>query len=445
MASIKRTVIELSSDSDDDNPLVTRRKIRRRSNIPQSQHRVSAQDQATFTEFLSRALPSKLISSDVAEYIQRESNIRLETARQEGIMLDDVFIGRDCLPTWIGMQWDPQRESLHCAIQDRLMDLDVSDILGDVLRTELMDKGNRKLEEARQLGVGIENITIGKGLLATWITLESSQETAYGLKTPVRTGRAELIDDDTAQSSLETTNPHSSTVSRGGTPDSDITTISSPTVAQNSPYIVYDSSSTYDSCSDFGSSGDTSDDSTEDDEETDDVIQMNNSVNPQPEYSESDGEAPHILYDIEIAGGREGYLDVDLEVYLVEDDEEVEDLPELELAIDGDAFTYYFGDNGVVEVEIPGMDLRCLLDVPRDQSDEGDQAMEDGQPFEEIDDDYDDDCGMDEGEDEQPDAQGNDGANTQQDGLEASLVAPMLQSEDEQNTRIQITVDGFTW
>ncbi|EHK19652.1 uncharacterized protein TRIVIDRAFT_128572, partial [Trichoderma virens Gv29-8] len=280
-----------------------------------------------FAEFLSRAVPSKLIAGDVAEYIQRESNVRLETARQEGISLDEVFIGMDCLPTWIGMQWDPQRESLHCAIQDRLMDLEVSSILGDTLREELIDKGNRKLEEARQLGMTLEDITIGKGLLATWRTLESNQET--GDK------RTELIYDDVMQST---------------------------TAARNSPEIVYDSSSTYDSCSDFGSSSNDGDhsSSTEDDDGVDGIIHMTNMVNPQPEYSESDGEAPHILHDVEIAGGREGYGDVDLEVYLVDDDdEEVERLPELELAIDGDAFIHYFGDDGVMEVEIPGMDLRC--------------------------------------------------------------------------------------
>ncbi|UKZ58093.1 hypothetical protein TrVGV298_011958 [Trichoderma virens] len=409
MASTKRTVIEISSDSDEDNPLVTRRKIRRRSKL-ETQDTGAAQGQATFAEFLSRAVPSKLIAGDVAEYIQRESNVRLETARQEGISLDEVFIGMDCLPTWIGMQWDPQRESLHCAIQDRLMDLEVSSILGDTLREELIDKGNRKLEEARQLGMTLEDITIGKGLLATWRTLESNQET--GDK------RTELIYDDVMQSSIETTVPRSSVFSRAETPDSDIMSISSATAARNSPEIVYDSSSTYDSCSDFGSSSNDGDhsSSTEDDDGVDGIIHMTNMVNPQPEYSESDGEAPHILHDVEIAGGREGYGDVDLEVYLVDDDdEEVERLPELELAIDGDAFIHYFGDDGVMEVEIPGMDLRCSLDVPPDQSDEGGYTTEDGQPMEEIEDDF--DGVMDEDEDE----------------------------DGEQNSRIQITEDGFTW
>ncbi|KAF3066894.1 hypothetical protein CFAM422_008995 [Trichoderma lentiforme] len=410
MASTKRTVIEISSGSDDDNPLVTCRKIRRRSKIPEPQRHEAdteaTQGQPTFAEFLSRTLPSRLISGDVAKYIQRESNIRLETARQEGITLDTVFIGMDCLPTWIGMHWDPQRESLHCAIQDRLMDVEVSSTLGDVLRKDLIEKGNRKLEEARQLGLGIEDITIGKGLLATWNGLASTQEMAYGLETPPE------------ETSIGTTVQDSSVFGQEETPESEIITISSASEAPNSPEIVYDSSSTYDSCSDSSSSSGDNSSSTEDDEEVDDIIHMHNIVNTQPEYSESDDEAPHILHDVEVVGGFEGHPDVDLEVYLVEDDEEVEDLPELELAIDGDAFIHYFGDDDLMEVEIPGMDLQCSLDVPPDQSDEGNDNTEGGPLLEEIEDDSDNQV-IDDDEDED--------------------------EGGEQGSIIQITEDGFTW
>ncbi|KAL7795103.1 hypothetical protein V8C37DRAFT_401215 [Trichoderma ceciliae] len=456
MASSKRTVIELSSGSDDYNPLVTRRrKIRRRSTKPQLQRLETdaddSEDQPTFAEFLARALPSKLIASDVAEYIERESNIRLEAARQDGIVLDNVFIGRDCLPTWIGMQWDPEKESLHCAIQDRLLDLEVSNILGDVLRKELIDKGNRKLEEARQLGVDIENITIGKGLLATW----DMPGTGHRLGVPLEE-QPNFEDDlayaDLGQSRLETAIPESSAFSKGETPESEACSEYTVTAVPNSPSIAYDSSSTYDSCSDFSSSS-----STEDEEEFDDIIYMNNTVDPQPHYSESDDEAPHILHDAEIVGGPEGYSDVDLEVYLADDDEDIEQLPELELAIDGEAFTYYFDDYGAVDVEIPGTDLLCSLDIPQDQSDEEeDYLMEEGQIFEEEeeddDDDDDDDDGLNEDEDEKldvldaEDAQDEDGTNAQLDGYQASLVLPMLQSEDrEPYTEIEITEDGFAW
>ncbi|KAH6603259.1 hypothetical protein Trco_008034 [Trichoderma cornu-damae] len=437
MSSAKRAVIELSSGSDDDNPLVTRRrKMRRRSAMPPPQREEETlEDQATFAEFLARAFPTKLVAADVAEYIQRESNIRLEKARQEGVVLDSVFIGRDCLPTWIGMHWDPKKESLHCAIQDRLLDLEVSNVLGDIIRKELMDKGNRKLEEARQLGVDIENITIGKGLLATWDT------PGIDLQVPLEeqlSYEEEPSYDDMGQSSLETAVSHSSIFSRRATPESAALSQSTATAVPRSPGVVSDrSSNAYYTCSEFSSG-----DSTEDEEEAfDDVIYMNNAVDPHAHYADGDDKTPHILPDVEIAGGPEGYSDVDIEVYLAEDDEDVEHLPEIELAIDGDAFAHYFGDDEAVDVEIAGMDLRCALDVPQDQGDEGADSV----TGEDI-------CGPNEEEDEQSDArdeedaQDGDDAIAQHGGFETTLAAPMLRVEDEEpNTGIEITEDGFAW
>ncbi|TFB00152.1 hypothetical protein CCMA1212_008226 [Trichoderma ghanense] len=441
MASNKRTVIEVSSGSDDDNPLVNRRrKIRRRS---QPQHHKTDPDPAEvrdkvadFLKFLDGAIPRTLVASDVADYIQRESNTRLAIAGQQGVPLEKIFIGRDCLPAWPDMQWDPEQESLHCAIQNRLLDLDVANALGDTLRSLLTDKGNRKLQEARKLGLRLEDITVGGGLLATWNRPALERRNGYSLENPLneQAQRQELMDEDMGQSSIESSIPHSLIFSRAATPDFDTSSI------------AYDSSSGDDSCSVFsGSSSEYGESSSDEEEESDDEICMNNAVHPQPEYLESDDEAPHILHDVEVVGCREGHPDIDLEVYVVEDDSDVDDLPELELAIDGDAFAYYFGDDGAVEVEIPGMDLRCSLDVPPDLSFDADDAdMED---HEEEDDDGDVNSLFNEDEDmggQEDDAQLDDGTTSQLNGYEASLV-PMARDEEEQTSGIQITEDGFIW
>ncbi|KAH0493474.1 hypothetical protein TgHK011_000142 [Trichoderma gracile] len=167
---------------------------------------------------------------------------------------------------------------------------------------------------------------------------------------------------------------------------------------------------------------------------------MNNAVDPQPEYSESDDEAPHILHDVEVVGCREGHPDIDLEVYVMEDDSDVDDLPELELAIDGDAFAYYFGDDGAVEVEIPGMELRCSLDVPPDtSSDDGDADMEDYEDYEEeVNDDGDENSLFDGDED-----MGGQDDDAQVNGYKATPT--MAQDDEEQNSVIQITEEGFMW
>ncbi|PTB63380.1 hypothetical protein BBK36DRAFT_1171619 [Trichoderma citrinoviride] len=415
MASNKRTVIEVSSGSDDDNPLVNRRrKIRRRS---QPQYNTSDPEEikdkvAGFRKFIDGALPRSLVACDVADYIQRESNARLAVARQQGVPLEKVFIGRDCLPAWTDMQWDPEQESLHCAIQNRLLDLDVANVLGDTLRGLLIDKGNRKLEEARQLGLRLEDLTIGVGLLATWNRPAPELQNGHGLENPFneQAQHEELMDDDMGQSSLDTSIPRSLIFSRAGTPEFDTESV------------AYESSS---------------------EEESDDEIRMNNAIDPRPEYSESDDEAPHILHDVEVVGCLEGHLDVDLEVYMVEDDSDVDDLPELELAIDGDAFAYYFGDDGAVEVEIPGMDLRCSLDVPPDMSyEDGDADMEDAYPEEEGDDGEDVNNLF--NEDEDMDEQEDGGANTQLNADEVSVVS-VAQEDEEHNSGIRITQDGFVW
>ncbi|EGR44072.1 uncharacterized protein TRIREDRAFT_112660 [Trichoderma reesei QM6a] len=407
MASNKRTVIELSSDSDDDNPLVhRRRKIRRQSQAK----RIEADPDevrdkvADFLKFLDGAIPRNFVACDVADYIQRESNTRLSIAKQQGVSLQQIFIGRDCLPAWHDMHWDPEQEALHCAIQNRLLDLDVANALGDTLRGLLMAKGNIKLEEARQLGLRLEDITIGAGLLATWNRPAPELHNSHRLENPLseQAQQEEPMDDDMGQSSIGTSIPHSLIFSRAGTPD-------------------FDTSST--ACD-------------------------SSSVNPQPEYSESDDEAPHILHDVEVVGCREGHPDIDLEVYLVEEDSDVDDLPELELAIDGDAFAYYFGDDGAVEVEIPGMDLRCSLNMPPDASyDDGDADMEDYDDHEEGNDDDGDRNSL-FGEDEdmggqEDGAQIDDGTHTQVDGFQASFA--MAQDDEEQNSVIQITEDGFMW
>ncbi|KAH0493473.1 hypothetical protein TgHK011_000141 [Trichoderma gracile] len=249
MAANKRTVIELSSDSDDDNPLVhRRRKIRRRSQAqPNEVDPEDIRDKVDdFLKFLDDAIPRRLVACDVADYIQRESNTRLAVARQQGVSLQQIFIGRDCLPAWPDMHWDPEQEPLHCAIQNRLLDLDVANALGDTLRRLLVAKGNRKLEEARQLGLRLEDITIGAGLLATWISPALELHNGHRPENPLseQAQREELMDDDMGQSSIGTSIPHSLIFSRAGTPDFGTSSV------------AYDSSSDGDSSSVFSSGSD---------------------------------------------------------------------------------------------------------------------------------------------------------------------------------------------
>ncbi|KAM0259709.1 hypothetical protein ACHAQJ_003143 [Trichoderma viride] len=441
MACPKRNIIEISSGSDDDNPLVSRFKIRRRG------QRAENEPAGTFHQFLEGALPRNLIAADVAEYIQRESNIRLQIAKEEGVLLEDMFIGRDCLPGWIHMQWKFYEETWHVGIQNMLLDLEVSSILGDMIRARLTDLGNRKLEEARQLGLSLEDITIGKGLLAEW------DPSAVRAAIPVEwhsmseeQGDRLMFGEEPANSGIRTAmvdiaSPVSSTSSGYESPSESDSSRDSLHTSDTDSYFT-DRSSDYED---------------EDRDAFDDVISMANAVDGQPQYTESDDEAPHILHDVEIAGGPDGYSEVDMEVYLVEDDdEEAEELPGTELAVDAAAYAYFFGDEGAVDVEIPNTQLQCTLDIPSDDSynEEADTSYDEANFFkEDLLEDDDEDFGCpNEDEDDQSDIanedneQDEDGINARTDDPQESFVVPMSLSEDEeQNSGIEITEEGFSW
>lgn len=100
---------------------------------------------------------------------------------------------------------------------------------------------------------------------------------------------------------------------------------------------------------------------------------MNNYVSAEPVYDEY-GHS-NIVHDIEIVGGSHQYSDADLEVYLAVDDEEYEDLPEVELAIDKEAFEYHFGDQDAVDIYIPDAEIFCFDGIEEEHDD--DDEMDD--------------------------------------------------------------------
>jgi hypothetical protein len=406
-------------------------------------------------DFCKGLLPTNLIAGDVSEYIQRESNARLATARKEGVVLDDMFIGRDCLPAWLDMQWNPRAESLHIMIQDSLLDLQVTSLLGDMIRARLTNLGNEKLEEARKLGLTLEDITIGKGLLPEWDPSAANEASPIENQPALEEEYQSTLEQD-QNTFEEDQNAFGEDQNMFGEESANNET--GPSSPVSSSFGGYETSSETDSSSDSGDTSDTdsffsdtsdsSDDEDEDEESFDSVFSMTNAVDDQPQYTESDDEAPHILHDVEIAGGPDGQSDVDLEVYLAEDDDEAGELPEVELAIDATAYLFFFDDEAAVDVRFSDMELECTLEIPEDDS------YDESAFFREalFEDDNEDDNDLDEDEDDQSDnadeedEQDEHGINAQVDGLQESLLVPTLQNEDEeQNTEIKMTEDGFTW
>ncbi|KAI9155176.1 hypothetical protein HJFPF1_07752 [Paramyrothecium foliicola] len=294
-----------------------------------------------FRNFLENAVPILIAHPDLRQYVVREGNYRLEEARMQGVCLEDISIGEDCLPTWPGLFWDPDVESLHSVLQSRLMNYQASRDLGNVLRHDLIKKSNRKLDEARRLGFTLEDVRIGDRLLPVWGAVPK----LCASPTDMDAG-SELADEDIDYSSTASESPQndSSTVDRD---------------SQGSSYLatVFDTSASTDG---YDWTSDT--DSNDSDSSDMDTIVMDNHVYPAPEYLDPAAPA-HIFHDARVVDaefGGEGDI-VDLEVYVVDedDDETLTDLPAVELAVDRTGYEHHFDTSEAVDVDLPGVDIRC--------------------------------------------------------------------------------------
>jgi hypothetical protein len=110
---------------------------------------------------------------------------------------------------------------------------------------------------------------------------------------------------------------------------------------------------------DTGSGSDTDVDTDSNDSDGfDDQVSVDNYLSDEPYYSEYDEEL-NVLHGAQIAGLSSFHSRIDLEVFLAEDEDEIEDLPEMQMAVDRYSFEHYFGTDGAVDVELDGARLRC--------------------------------------------------------------------------------------
>ncbi|KJZ77708.1 hypothetical protein HIM_02885 [Hirsutella minnesotensis 3608] len=323
-----------------------------------------ARRKADFADFLRSNVPSTLIPDNILRYMMREAKARLTKAQEAGVQLSKLSIGEDCLLTWPGLNWDPEAETLHVNIQNRLIDRQVSQDLGDLVRKELISKGNQNLERARDLGIGTLQLSIGASLLPVWNTEQD----------PIDNVGSVFIEHDDVADERDSMTPQTDAWSVGVpsvmsaiTPLTDTFDLKSLDVPQ--------SAQPRETCASDSNSDGNSDSETSDDE-YDDVVSLNNFVSEVPVWD--DGDAVNILHDVELLGVSGGASTVDLEVYLVEDDDDNDDpdMPELELAVDREAFEFYFGDDEAIDIEIHNAQLFCLGDIEETQS-EADESDSD--------------------------------------------------------------------
>ncbi|KAF5566472.1 hypothetical protein FNAPI_1096 [Fusarium napiforme] len=252
-------------------------------------------------ERLTEIVLLNLMTADFKNHIFYKSNRRLEEAKQKGVTLSDISIGDDCLATWTDRTWDPDTASLHDFLQEdalNLLEAQEASVMGAAA-----DEANAFLLERNGDDDG-----------------SSNEDTHTPEATPLnneiedtKNDRLMDIDDAEATDSDEDS-------------DSDMESV----VAGNG------------------------------DDLANDQIETSNIFDPEPSYDDPDDyDEPNIFHGAQVMGVPAQHSIVDLEVYLAEDEDEVQDLPQLELAIDQESYEHYFGTDGAIDLEIVGGRLVC--------------------------------------------------------------------------------------
>ncbi|KAF4456312.1 hypothetical protein F53441_1532 [Fusarium austroafricanum] len=281
------------------------------------------------------SVPLNLMSAHFKNHLFYSSNHRLEEAKAKGLTLDDIFIGDDCLTTWADRAWDPTQECLHDVIQAQLCSHEEVWEAGILAAQDVVFKSNRKLAEARALADEAIQFLYQDGIDEHDEHEDSSspeendmEYVAASIATPV----GEIAGASSSDASM--------------------------TMDLASPY-------TSDSSSDSDSDSDNDDDNyfgMSDGELFDDEFSVDNLFDAEPLFLDSDDDdEPNVFHDAQVLGLPKYLANVDLELYIAEDedDDEIDDLPEMELAIDQEAYERLFGIDGAVDLEIEGGRIIC--------------------------------------------------------------------------------------
>ncbi|KIL90474.1 hypothetical protein FAVG1_06206 [Fusarium avenaceum] len=303
-----------------------------------------------FKELLFNGLPVNLMTTNFKNYLFYTSNYRLEEAKQSGASLADIIVGEDCLLTWSGRTWDPIAESLHETIQNRLVNLDEAQKVGTLVREAIISKTNRKLDEAKTLGLSLEDIRIGLNLLPVW-------GAAADVAVPfLCEGEEEDVEqDDMDEGEDETGFIEGDEIDHLKFTDDALIEHGTVEIASHAS-IVEDVAFTDTSDSDSDSEPDYDMDS---EGYFDDAISVDNLFDVEPHYPDSEDDEANIFHGAEVIDLSSHPAIVDLQIYMIEDEDEVRDLPEMELCVDGEAFEQLFGSEGAIDVEIEGSQLLC--------------------------------------------------------------------------------------
>ncbi|KAG5926066.1 hypothetical protein E4U42_003678 [Claviceps africana] len=302
-----------------------------------------------FSKWLAGVVPVHLVPGSLAEMLQHRANRRLDMARSQGVPAEHIVFGPDCLPTWASLCWDPEEESLHAVLQERLGDLGRALELDPFLQDEIRTKSNARMDEARRLGVPLDAIAVGPSLLPEW---GMDPDAAVALSGGHGDQETDADKDNTPETGFAVDGPEPS-----------------------HPGTTRGKRKRCSECSDPTTSDESSDGDQDDDQDDTGVIYLNNHVSPQPTYDCA--ASSHVLHDVQVVGAPDDASQVvDLEVYLAVGGDDDDDIAEVELAIDRAAYEACFGDDGAIDVHVPGADIFCFHGIEELDEDRGGKSRE---------------------------------------------------------------------
>lgn len=281
---------------------------------------------AAFRKAVGTSIPFYFADTGMRQKIRACGIRMLEIAVSSGVALSSLSIDDNCLPAWPYRYWDPEVQSLHEAIQSRLEECQAAQELGPKLRAAIVQLGNDRIREAIQLGLELGDISVGEDLLPTW---ERGDGSGAG------DDDADTVMDAESSVSSEDVSPRARDKFEEKATDAVAMHKRQPSSAWSS---------------------DTESDAPESECELyDDEISLFNFLCEHPVIEDDDGDAPlrNIVHDVDVVGSSfDGSGPVDFQVYLAQDDPDVDQLPGVELAIDEEAFAYHYHLEDVIDVDL---------------------------------------------------------------------------------------------
>ncbi|KFA76680.1 hypothetical protein S40288_04403 [Stachybotrys chartarum IBT 40288] len=311
-----------------------------------------------FRKFLKNNLPLKLASSWARYYMVQAARHLMMQAFQNGVTIDQLQIGPDCLPCWEGKSYDPTLETLTTVIQDALTQYAVSHSLGPLLYEELAWKSRYKLAKARAMGLELIDIEFRDDMLPSWegddTRLELDPTQPHSPDTPCSEVGYEYVDWLDLDTNNLPTAVHTGSPDLPG-PDWSDWAAKCVGFSKAARFARFNSDDESD-CSSIVTLDFNSDFEEDGDGDTD--VELNNPLFDVPVIEEPEC---NVIYDAQIL--FEGTVhEVDLEVYAIdceEDDEELNAMPTVELLVDREGYEHHYDTTHAVDIEFPNMDVYC--------------------------------------------------------------------------------------